>query len=35
MTRSPIRFRVNTSGRRTRVYVVFNFVLFSWSIRIY
>lgn len=31
----PIRFRVNTSGYHTRVYVVFSFGIATWSLRIY
>lgn len=32
---SPIRFRLATSGARTRVYVVFNFGIATWSLRIF
>lgn len=32
---SPIRFRLNTSGRRTRGYVVLGFGRLTWSIRIF
>lgn len=33
--RRLIRFHLSTSGARTRGYVTFNFILFTWTLRIF